>query len=178
MDTASPTPSPRPLGLTILCPLLLAYGIAWPLLMIIAMGKLAGSWERFEWERFEWEMLEVYRISPRIVFIHFILGSIEPFAVSLGILLCAAGLWYRHKWARVVFLCGGLLHFGWLVGSQLIVWVERDIFGSTIFDNRTFFIPWLDILCFSAVILYLYLRVPETYFREADPTTIIKIQKS
>lgn len=48
MDTASPTPSPRPLGLTILCPLLLAYGIAWPLLMIIAMGKLAGSWERFE----------------------------------------------------------------------------------------------------------------------------------
>ena len=123
MDTASPTPSPRPLGLTILCPLLLAYGIAWPLLMIIAMGKLAGSWERFEWE-----MLEVYRISPRIVFSHFILGSIEPFAVSFGILLCAAGLWYRHKWARVVFLCGGLLHFGWLVGSQLIVWVERDVF--------------------------------------------------
>ena len=33
-------------------------------------------------------------------------------------------------------------------------------------------------LCFSAVILYLYLRVPETYFREAAPTTIIKIQKS
>ena len=164
MDTASPTPSPRPLGLTILCPLLLAYGIAWPLLMIIAMGKLAGSWERFEWE-----MLEVYRISPRIVFIHFILGSIEPFAVSFGILLCAAGLWYRHKWARVVFLCGGLLHLGWLVGSQ---------FGSTIFGNRPFFIPWLDMLCFSTVILYLYLRVPETYFHKAAPTTIIKMPKS
>ncbi|AZR59377.1 hypothetical protein [Eikenella corrodens] len=131
MDTASPTPSPRPLGLAILC----------PLLMIIVMGNLAGSWEGFEWE-----MLEVYRISPRIVFIHFIFRMIEPFAVSFGILLCAAGLWYRHKWARVVFLCGGLLHFGWLVCSQLIVWVERDIFGSTIFDNRPFFIPWLDTL--------------------------------
>lgn len=173
MDTASPTPSPRPLGLTILCPLLLAYGIAWPLLMIIAMGNLAGSWEGFKWG-----MLEVYRISPRIVFIHFIFGMIEPFVMSFGILLCAAGLWYRHKWARVVFLCGGLLHFGWLVGSQLIVWVERGVFGSTIFDNRPFFIPWLDMLCFSAVILYLYLRVPETYFREAAPTTIIKIPKS
>ena len=103
---------------------------------------------------------------------------IEPFVMSFGILLCAAGLWYRHKWARVVFLCGGLLHFGWLVGNQLIVWVERDIFGSTIFGDRPFFIPWLDMLCFSAVILYLYLRVPETYFREAAPTTIIKIQKS
>ena len=173
MDTASPTPSPRPLGLAILCPLLLAYGIAWPLLMIIAMGNLAGSWEGFEWG-----MLEVYRISPGIVFIHFIFGMIEPFVMSFGILLCAAGLWYRHKWARVVFLCGGLLHFGWLVGSQLIVWVERNIFGSTIFGNRPFFIPWLDMLCFSAVILYLYLRVPTTYFRKAALTTIIKMPKS
>ena len=67
---------------------------------------------------------------------------------------------------------------GWLVGSQLIVWVERGVFGSTIFDNRPFFIPWLDMLCFSAVILYLYLRVPETYFRKAAPATIINIQKS
>lgn len=101
--------------------------------------------------------------------------TIEPFAVAVAMVACALGLWRRHKWARMMFLCVGGLHLIWLISSQLFA---KAMGYPSIGGNSPFSFPWLGLIVFTTAILYLYLRVPKTYFREASPTAVIPISKS